>query len=76
MLLEPLRDATLVEEVPTRHFSRFLSEILAANGAAGVFFVVGVIAMLAVLVCYLYLGQVFDCGFSGWRGTSSSHLLF
>jgi hypothetical protein len=58
VLLEPLRDASLVEKVTAWHFGGLFSQVLTADGASGVFFVRGF--PFALFVSDFNLRQVFD----------------
>ena len=75
VLLEPLRDASLVEKMTTGHFGGLFCQVFAADWAAGVFFVGWVRSPFALFVGDFNLRQVFYWGLRGRWGTGSSHLL-
>jgi hypothetical protein len=56
MLLKPLRDAPLVEQVTAGHLSGLLCQVLAAYRASGVLF--ASFYLFALFVSDLYLRQI------------------
>lgn len=75
VLLKPFFDAVFVEEVTTRHLSRLVFQVLAANSTSWKFKGSSLLILFAVRLRNLDFWQVFDCFLRSRRSATSASVL-